>query len=80
MNRFYRIKAVFEYPGSNKILMDGMFVPKKGTCEPAKIKQQCQDFLLKQIKWSEDIDQSKLKITTSYTTIDCEFVVCEDKE
>lgn len=78
--KFYRAKAVFEYPGAQKILMEGMYIPKRGESAPAKIKEQCGDYLRKQIKWGEDIDPSKLKITVSYTTIDCDFVVCEDKE
>lgn len=60
--------------------MEGMFVPKCRESTPAKIKQQCEEYLRKQVRWGKDIDQSKLKITVSYTTIDCDFVVCEDKE
>lgn len=78
--KFYRAKAVFEYPGAQKILVEGMFVPKQRESTPAKIKEQCSAYLRKQVKWGEDIDPSKIKITVSYTTIDCDFVVCEDKE
>lgn len=81
MSKFYRVKAVFEYPGTQKALMEGMFIPKKDESTPAKIKEQCADFLRKQVRWGDhDHDPSKLKITVSYTTIDCDFVVCEDKE
>lgn len=80
MSKFYRAKAVFEYPGAQKVLMEGMFIPKGKECAPAKIKEQCADNLRKQVKWDKGLDQSKLKVTVSYTTIDCDFVVCEDKE
>lgn len=80
MSKFYRAKAVFEYPGAQKVLMEGMFIPKGKECAPAKIKEQCADYLRKRVKWDKELDQSKLKVTVSYTTIDCDFVVCEDKE
>ncbi len=80
MSNFYRVKAVFEYPGCQKGVMNGMFVPKLGECAPVKIKEQCCEYLRKQVKWGKDIDPSELKITVSCTTIDCDFVVCEDKE
>lgn len=80
MIKFYRTKAVIEYPGIQKILFEGMFIPKADESSPAKIKEHCTDFLRKQIKWKGDIDPTKLKITITYTTINCDFVVCEDKE
>lgn len=60
--------------------MEGMFVPKHKESTPTKIKEQCGEYLRKQIKWGKDIDPTKVKITVSYTTINCDFVVCEDKE
>lgn len=79
MSKFYRVKAVFEYPGAQKALLEGMFVPKN-ECAPAKIKEQCANFLRKEVKFDKELDPSKMKITITYTTIDCDFVVCEDKE
>lgn len=79
MSKFYRVKAVLEYPGAQKALMEGMFIPKK-ECAPAKIKEQCAAFIQKQVKFDKEFDKSRLRITVTYTTIDCDFVVCEDKE
>lgn len=79
MSKFYRVKAVFEYPGAQKALLEGMFIPEN-ECAPAKIKEQCANFLRKEVKFDKELDPSKMKITITYTTIDCDFVVCEDKE
>lgn len=80
MTEFYKVKAVFEYPGSNKLLLEGIFIPKNEKCNPDKIKEQCKEYLIKQVKWGEGIDPEKIKIKISYTTMKPDFVVCEDKK
>jgi hypothetical protein len=75
--RFYRVKAVYEYPGAEKILMEGMFLPKGKESTPAEIKRQCADFLRANVKfhWDDEVDPSGLKLTLTYTAISSDFVV-----
>lgn len=79
-NKHYLVAVTLRVEGYQKILLEGVFIPKTNECSVQKIKQQCWDFLKPNIdfeKYGIHPEQVKKKITVKSHPID--FWVNEDQ-
>lgn len=62
----------------NKLYVEGVFIPKKKTCELPKIKQQVEKYLKPKFERGNLNVSIELKINVVKLADD--FVICEDKD
>jgi len=75
----YKVFVKISHPqAKNKVLVEGMFVPKTDTTDGEKIRTQCADFIRKNIICDEQ-DRAPATITVTYKKLECSFILVEDK-
>lgn len=76
----YLVKVVVRPEGYNKVILEGMFVPKGYTCNANKIKKQCWEYLNANIAFkAKGIDPDKVEKEITVKAIQVDFMVVEDK-
>lgn len=76
----YLVKVIIRPEGYNKIILEGMFVPKGFTCNANKIKKQCWEYLSANIGFKKNgIDPDKVEKEITIKAIPADFMVVEDK-
>ena len=75
----YKVFIKISHPhAKNKVLVEGMFVPKKDTTDGAIIRTQCADFIRKNIVCDEQ-DRAEATIDVAYKKLKTSFILVEDK-
>lgn len=79
--KFYRVRVILHPAGYQKVCLEGMYLPKNKTADTKKLKQECLDYITKQIKWDKlGVSRDNCKMELTYKAIDNDFIVVEDKE
>lgn len=77
----YLVKVIVRPEGYNKIILEGMFVPRGYTCNANKIKKQCWEYLSANIDFKRNgINPDKVEKEITVKAIPADFMVVEDKE
>lgn len=77
----YLVKVIIRPEGYNKIVLEGLFVPKGCTCNTNKIKTQCWEYLSSKIDFrGNGVDPDKVEKEISVKAFPADFMVVEDKE
>lgn len=75
----YRVLAKIKHPqAKNKVLLEGVFLPKEKTAEAKVIKEQCEGFIRAKVKCDEQ-DRSQLQIHITFKKINHDFFIVEDE-
>lgn len=80
--RFYRyqVKVIIRPEGYNKIILEGIFVPKGCTCNAGKIKKQCWDYLSAKIDFKgHGLEPDMVEKEMIVKSIPSDFMVFEDR-
>lgn len=77
----YLVKVVIRPEGYNKIILEGLFIPKGHTCNANKIKKQCWECLSANIAFKQHgIDPDKVEKEITVKAVPADFLIVEDKE
>lgn len=79
--KFYRVRVILQPKDYQKVCLEGMYLPKNETADAKKLKQECLDYISKQIKWDKlGTTRDNCKMELTYKALDNDFIVVEDKE
>ncbi|MDR2130998.1 MAG: hypothetical protein LBP56_07540 [Odoribacteraceae bacterium] len=80
--KFYRVKVVVRLPkgaGGDKVLLEGLYLPKGRAVDAGKLKRECSDLIRGSISCNDEVIRDMCEIDVTYKAIENDFVVVEGK-